>query len=293
MLRRTAVALAAALAGLAACGDGGSDTGAAGAPSSTATTRAPASSSTTPTTAAPSTTTTTAPVWVIGANPLPLRPDGFGEVLPTPPELVNRSLPTVDHLPPPASGGYESTISPIDDAVRARMGGSHQDGCPVAIEDLRYLTMSFRGFDAEVHTGEMVVHADVAEEVVEIFRRLFEAGFPIEEMRLVTDADLQAPPTGDGNNTAGYVCRAVRGGSRPSAHALGLAIDVNPFLNPYVRDDLVLPELASAYVDRTNVRPGMILEGDVVVQAFDDFGWTWGGRWNDPVDTMHFSRNGR
>ena len=238
------------------------------------------------------TATTTLPVWVVGATPLPLRPDGFGEILPTPEVLVDRSLPTVDVLPPPASGGFESSVAPISPEVRARMGGTLRDGCPVGEADLRYLTLSFHGFDGGLHTGELVIHRDEADDVVSVFAQLFAAGFPIEEMRLVTDADLEAPPTGDGNTTASFVCRAVRGGTRFSAHASGLAIDVNPFMNPYQRDDLVLPELASAYLDRSVVRPGMIVDGDVVVQAFEAIGWTWGGRWDDPVDTMHFSATG-
>jgi hypothetical protein len=231
-------------------------------------------------------------VWVVGATPLPLRADGFGEVQPTPAVLVNRSLPTVDLLPPPPSGGFESSVAPVDDAIRARLGETYHDGCPEPLTGLRYLTVSFRGFDGAAHTGELVVNADEAGDVVEVFRQLFDAGFPIEEMRLPTTADLEAPPTGDGNNTASFVCRAVRGGSRYSAHAYGLAIDLNPFQNPYVRDDLVLPELASAYVDRANVRPGMILDGDVAVRAFEAIGWEWGGRWDDPTDTMHFTATG-
>lgn len=84
-----------------------------------------------------------------------------------------------------------------------------------------------------------------------MFRRLFAAAYPIEEMRLPTTADLEAAPTGDGNDTAAYVCRTTRGSSVLSAHAYGLAIDVNPFLNPYEKGDLVLPELAGAYLDRS------------------------------------------
>jgi hypothetical protein len=229
---------------------------------------------------------------VVGATPLPLRADGFGEVLPTPAVLADRALPTVDVLPPPASGGFESSVSPISPEVRARMGGTLQDGCPVGEDEIRYVTVSFHGFDGRLHTGELVLHRDEADDVVSVFAQLFDAGFPIEEMRLVTDADLEAAPTGDGNVTASFVCRAVRGGTRFSAHASGLAIDVNPFMNPYQRDDLVLPELASAYLDRSVVRPGMIVDGDVVVTAFEAIGWTWGGRWDDPVDRMHFSATG-
>jgi len=282
-----ALLIAIVLVRLAACGDDGSP---AVAPTTTADGGAPTVSTIAP---APTTTTGAPPAWVVGAQPLPLRPDGFGEVLPTPAVLVNRRLPTVDLLPPPPSGGFESSISPISEEVRARMGGTWQEGCPVGLDELRYVTVSFVGFDDGVHTGELIVHAEHVEGIVSVFRQLFEARFPIEEMRIVTDADVAAPPTGDGNTTAGFNCRVVRGGTRFSAHASGLAVDVNPFNNPFSRDDLVLPELASAYLDRSNVRPGMIFEGDVVVQAFESIGWRWAGRWDRPVDPMHFSATGR
>ena len=230
--------------------------------------------------------------WRLGARPLPLRPDGFGQVLPTPPELRRRRLPTVDRLPPPAGGRFQSAVRPIDPAIRARMGATWSPACPVRLADLRYVTVSFRGFDGRPHTGELVVHRRVADQVVSVFARLYRAAFPIEEMRLVTTADLNAHPTGDGNNTAAFVCRAARNQRRWSAHAYGLAVDVNPFQNPYRRGDLVLPELASSYLDRGRVRPGMIRAADVVTGAFAGIGWTWGGAWRSPTDLMHFSATG-
>jgi hypothetical protein len=231
-------------------------------------------------------------VWRVGARPLPLRPDGFGQVLPTPAALRDRRLPTVDRLPPPPGSRFRSAIAPIGAAVRARMGATWKPGCPVGLADLRYVTVGFRGFDGRAHTGELVVHRRVAAAVVSVFARLYRARFPIEEMRLVTTADLEAHPTGDGNNTAAFVCRAARKQTRWSAHAYGLAVDVDPFQNPYRRGDLVLPELASAYLDRSRVRPGMIRKGDVVTTAFAAIGWTWGGTWRSPRDLMHFSATG-
>jgi hypothetical protein len=254
-----------------------------------------------PTTARPAPTTTTAPPptsppttagWRLGAKPLPLRPDGFGQVLPTPPQLRRRAFATVDRLPPPRDGRFAATVAPISPAIRRRMGASWQPGCPVQLADLRYLTVSFRGFDGRAHTGELVVHQRVATQVTGVFQRLYQARFPIEEMRLVTTADLNAHPTGDGDNTAAFVCRAARQQTRWSAHAYGLAIDVNPFQNPYHRGDLVLPELASAYLDRGDQRPGMIRQGDVVARAFAAIGWTWGGTFHTPKDLMHFSATG-
>jgi D-alanyl-D-alanine carboxypeptidase len=257
--------------------------------------QAPAAAPATAATSAPAPTITRpppAPRWRVGARPLPLRPDGFGEVRPTPAALRDRRLPTHDRLPRPPGGRFRSSVRPISPAVRARMGTTWRPGCPVGLADLRYVTVSFRGFDGRPHTGELVVHERVVAVVVAVFARLYRARFPIEEMRLVTGADLAARPTGDGNNTAAFVCRAARKQARWSAHAYGLAVDVNPFQNPYRRGDLVLPELAGAYLDRADRRPGMIRPGDAVTAAFAAQGWTWGGTWRSPQDLMHFSATG-
>ena len=227
--------------------------------------------------------------WDLGASPLPVGPDGFGEVRRTPPSLRERRYPTRDRLPPPVGEEFRSSIGPVTPALRRRMGGTWSPQCPVGLADLRYLTVSFRGFDGAAHTGELVVAASAARDLVSVFAALYAADYPIEEMRLPTTADLDAPPTGDGNNTAALVCRRSTGLSTWSAHAYGLALDLNSFQNPYERDGLVLPELASSYLDRAWVRPGMIREDGLVVREFARIGWSWGGAWTSLKDYQHFS----
>ena len=239
---------------------------------------------------AAATTRSPAPESGSARPPLPLRPDGYGVAQPTPPDLVDRRLPTRDLLPPPADGRFASSVSPVPAAVLER--STWRPECPVPATDLRYVTVSFRGFDGAAHTGELLLNARVTDDLVGVFKDLFDAGFPIEQMRITSPAELDAAPTGDDNTTTAFVCRPIVGSTSWSAHAYGLAIDVDPFQNPYQREDLVLPELASAYLDRGNVRPGMILEGGPVVEAFDRIGWTWGGRWRSPLDLQHFSATG-
>ncbi|HEY4017434.1 MAG TPA: M15 family metallopeptidase [Pseudonocardiaceae bacterium] len=237
--------------------------------------------------------TTSAPVfsdWRVGATPLPLQPDGYGEIEPTPAALVNRRLPTTDFLPPPTDGGFHSTSAPVPAAVLAR--STWQAGCPVTKAAQRYLTMSFWGFDDKPHTGEMIVNAQVASAVPKVFAQLFAEHFPIEEMRVASVTEATARPTGDGNNTTAFVCRPAVGQTTWSAHAYGLAIDVNPFCNPYREGDLIVPELSSSYLNRADVRPGMVLPGDATIRAFASVGWTWGGSWTSPKDLMHFTANG-
>ena len=163
----------------------------------------------------------------------------------------------------------------------------------MGVDDLRYLTISHFGFDGDIHTGEMIVNTSVAEEVVEVFRKAYETRFPIEQMRVITAEEVDDHPTGDWNDTTSFVCRPAVGSTSWSQHAYGLAIDLNPFHNPYLKGDLVIPELASAYTDRDTVRPGMIFAGDTVTGAFAGIGWVWGGEWNTLKDWMHFSLTGR
>lgn len=286
-----AAVVALSLTGVA-CGSGGDRTGpgASGGRSTTTvaptTTSVPAGTSTTATTADP----LARPAW-LGTRVLPTNPDGSVSARRTPPELDPRTLRTLDHLPPPADGGFHARVVAVPAAVAAR--SSWEPACPVALADLRYVTVSFWGFDAKAHTGEMLVHRDAADGFVRVFHRLFDARYPIEEMRVTSRADLDAPPTGDGNNTSAFACRPTRGKSSWSQHAYGLAVDVNPFQNPYTNGARVLPELASAYLDRAEPRPGMIRPGDQVTGAFGSIGWHWGGLWHDPTDYMHFSANNR
>ena len=208
----------------------------------------------------------------------------------TPRQLRNRRIITLDELPPPPDGGFHATVTAVPEQVLDRSTWSPR--CPVDRDDLRYVRVSFQGFDGLAHTGELIVHRRAATTVVRVFRRLFRVGFPIERMRVTSVAELDAPPTGDGNTTAAFVCRPVVGARSWSRHAFGLAVDVNPFQNPYTAGDVVLPELASAYTDRQWRRPGMILAGGPVVEAFEREGWTWGGTFRNRRDPMHFSLGG-
>jgi len=229
--------------------------------------------------------------WELGAHPLPLRPDGLGEMGPTPPPLRVRRYPTVDLLPPPVDERFQATVGPFTRELAARSTWTSR--CPVDREDLSYLTVSFRGFDGAAHTGELVVAASEARDLVSVFRALYAADYPIEEMRLSTTRDLEAHPTGDGNDTSAMVCRPTTGATSWSEHAYGRAIDVNPFLNPYQRGDVVLPELASSYLRRDWQRPGMIGPDSMVVREFARIGWSWGGAWRTLKDYQHFSATGR
>lgn len=157
-----------------------------------------------------------------------------------------------------------------------------------SFDELRLLTVTHWDFAQRVRQGELVVATAVADFVLQIFEAIFVAGFPIAQLRLIDHYGGDDERSMADNNSSAFNCRLIAGTTRPSRHALGLAIDINPVQNPYVVQGVVYPESAQPYVDRSRVRPGMLLQGDPVVSAFERAGWVWGGTWSEPKDYHHF-----
>ena len=187
-------------------------------------------------------------------------------------------------------------IAPVPPAVRARMEGVSWHGgdprCP-RWADLAYLQVDHVSFDGPAR-GELVVAAALATRAVALFRRLWQIGFPIRQLRLVDDFGAFDDASMAADNSSAFNFRVVAGTDLLSQHALGLAIDLNPVENPYVWSGGVSPWNGAPYADRTNHRRGMIDHGDPVWWAFRNRSWEWGGDWTSSVqDYQHFSLNGR
>jgi poly-gamma-glutamate capsule biosynthesis protein CapA/YwtB (metallophosphatase superfamily) len=201
--------------------------------------------------------------------------------------------PAPDHHPPPTE--FTATVRAIGPGLRDRMQYSHHPGCPVPLTELRYLEMTYLGFDGSTHTGEMVVHKTYAADIVDVFHQLYDAQWPIQQMRLVDAYRGDDERSMAANNTSGYNCRHVAGTHTWSAHAYGTAIDINPAQNPYLTTTAIHPPSAARYahINRTptarHLPPGTIQAGDIVVRAFNHIGWQWGGQWPNPKDFQHFS----
>jgi len=195
---------------------------------------------------------------------------------------------------------FQSSIQPLSAPLRAELDGpAWRPGCPVALSQLRVLSVAHWGFDGRARTGRLVVNADVAAPLARVFRRLFELRFPIRHMRLADAYGPTRSQPADGDISASFACRQAvpspcTGGTGTgswSEHAYGEAVDLNPVENPYVgcgrtRDRSRLP-----YLDRSRLRRGMVTP--VVVRAFRSIGWGWGGDWaGSTKDYMHFSASG-
>ncbi|MFB9177854.1 M15 family metallopeptidase [Dactylosporangium sucinum] len=204
-----------------------------------------------------------------------------------------------DAVPPSAaSAGTPGSTTPATDsseplppALREAMTGvSWRPGCPVGLDDLRLLTVTFVDFAGAEQRGQLVVHQAIAPAVLRVFAKLRAARFPIRSMHLIETYGGSDDASMAADNTSAFNCRNVPGTSHWSNHAYGRAIDVNTVENPYLPKGKIMPPAGKDFLDRRNVRPGMIIEGDVVVTAFRAEGFTWGGGWRSGIDYQHFEK---
>jgi len=187
---------------------------------------------------------------------------------------------------------YTYSISEITPDIKARMQYSWRDDNPVALEDLRFLKIRHWGYDDLIHEGELVVHALVAQDVVDIFGELFKARFPVEKIRLIDEYQADDEASCTDNNSSAFCSRMITGSTNLwSNHSYGCAVDINPLVNPYARNGYICPKAGAPYLDRTHDVKGKIDREGVCCQAFLKRGWEWGGDWTSLVDYQHFEKN--
>lgn len=188
------------------------------------------------------------------------------------------------------------SVSEIPDAVFRRMEGkSYPKACPIKRSDLRYLKLLYVDGRGKVKTGEMVCNKAIAKDVLEIFEELYKHKYPIERIQLIDDFGADDERSMRANNTTSFCYRVVKGSKKLSAHARGMAVDINTLYNPCVRRSrsgkvVVQPSTATKYTNRKASFPYKIERGDLAWRLFTSHGFKWGGAWRSVKDYQHFEK---
>ena len=165
----------------------------------------------------------------------------------------------------------------------------------VDLNEMRLLELSYVDFEGEDRTGVMMCHKTVAIDLIEIFQSLYKARYPIERMELIDVYDGNDEMSMEMNNTSCFNFRKKTGVNELSVHARGLAVDVNPRYNPYVKNRngvvTVKPETSSEYSDRSAEFPHKIDREDLCYRLFREHGFQWGGTWRSVKDYQHFEKS--
>lgn len=191
----------------------------------------------------------------------------------------------------PTTVPFAARIAPLDAATVARIEGRSWRPHPQApgLAELRLVTARHRTLDGGVADGEAIVAAPVARPLVTLLGRLYAIGFPLHALRLVDDHDADDDRSMAADNSSALNVRTVAGSARLSAHALGVAIDLNPRENPMVWPGgaRFVPAEGAPFLDRRALRPGMIVRPGPVTAILDELGWEWGGDWTHVADLHH------
>jgi peptidoglycan LD-endopeptidase CwlK len=156
----------------------------------------------------------------------------------------------------------------------------------IVLENLRIVDVYYYGFDDKLHKGQLVVHKDVVLNIIEIFELIRESRFPIERVVPISKYGWSDEKSMQNNNTSAFNYRFISGTRVISKHASGLAIDINPRFNPYVKNGNNLP--VNCIYDTT--KAGTISSGSQLVKEFKKRGWQWGGDWKSLKDYQHFEK---
>ena len=175
-------------------------------------------------------------------------------------------------------------VSDIPSSVWKNMQGkSYTEGCHVEKNDLRYVHVLYVDFAGRTCDGELIVNKLIADDVLDIFRQLYEAEYPIEKIALIDEYDGDDELSMSDNNTSAFNFRTIAGTDTVSKHGMGLAVDVNPFYNPQVKETgngiKVSPEDAISYADRDVDFLYKIDHDDLCYKLFTEHGFDWGGDW--------------
>ena len=184
-------------------------------------------------------------------------------------------------------------ISQIDEKIFARIDGkSYKKNCPLPLNELRYLHVLHKNLRGETLEGEMICNIRIAEPLIEIFKQLHAENYPIEKIRLIDEYDADDELSMRDNNSSCFNFRYVSFTNRISLHGYGMAVDINPLYNPYVKTvdgkKVIAPDNSADFEDRTKIFPYKIERGDLFCKLFAAHGFLWGGDWDDEKDYQHF-----
>ena len=193
---------------------------------------------------------------------------------------------------------------PLSDSLRRYITGisypTANDGeadsdLVVTYDQLSYVHILHYDFDGNPTEGELICNEAIAQDLLEIFYELYRNEYQLEKVLLIDEYDGDDTASMEDNNTSCFNYRVVEGTNNLSRHAYGLAVDVNPFYNPYITyngdgSEDVSPAAAAGYADRSLSFPYKIDESDLCYKLFIQHGFTWGGNWNSSKDYQHFQK---
>jgi hypothetical protein len=154
------------------------------------------------------------------------------------------------------------------------------------LNNLTIVTVTYYSFDGRQHSGQLVIHKALANDIKTIFQKISDKRFPVSKVIPVSKYNWVDTLSMNDNNTSCFNYRKISGAKALSKHSYGRAIDINPFLNPRIKNGKSEPYNAKYIAGK----PGVFSRNNVIVNEFIKLGWKWGGNWKLSKDYQHFEK---
>lgn len=207
-------------------------------------------------------------------------------------------LSTIPHSTLADTMGMEADLRMIESKLGPLEPGIRQHLIAMEVAYFSFTDSTCTAVDTQqLYSGVLIVHDCIAQEVRSIFAAMRRDTFPIAKVIPINRYGLTADHTGwndaasmADNNTSAFNYRTKPRSPEPSKHAQGVAIDINPMLNPMLRHDS-----AGTFTEPTGgrydpLRPGTLTRTNTQKYA-RALGWSWGGRWPRPQDHQHIEKS--
>ncbi len=215
-----------------------------------------------------------------------------------------------------AAAIFSLTEQLVNQMVRAGNLPTEPGLCPVMPTDLRLVRATYRDMSGDLYYGEVIVNRMIAEETASILFDLYVAGFPINRLSVAMSDDASMSL----DNSSGFDCgKSARDGHAFTLKDYGLALDINPRENPFIRPRS--PSALEEFLDMTkdssandpikdaplserlgyfcgsspekcmivpsegishllrDGHAGEVVRSGPAFRIFSRYGWAWGGDW--------------
>lgn len=187
-------------------------------------------------------------------------------------------------------------IRPINEDLKQKIIGisfpKSEEEAKISYDDLAYIHVFHYDFNGQIRDGHLICNKKIAPKIAAVFQDLYENAYPIEKIRLIDEYGGNDSESMKDNNTSCFNYRKIAGTNKLSNHSFGLAVDINPLYNPYVKTTrnktIVSPDNAAVYADRTKNFDHKIDQNDFAYRVFKKHGFIWGGDWINVKDYQHF-----
>lgn len=166
---------------------------------------------------------------------------------------------------------------------------------PEVLAEQRAVDLIYYSYDGRLHIGRMEVNKEVVDEIKTLFAFLLKNEFPVEKVVVASDEGWDDSTLMDHNCSSSFNYRNIPEKPTLSAHALGLAIDINARDMPYIytkQNGEIVSDPEGAVYDPQN--PRALTSDHEAVKLMEQLGWEWGGNWtieeHGMIDYQHFEK---